>query len=201
MVRRTADGGWELVGLGASGPVPHLAKRLALFGQFVGDWEIFPASDRPPGTAATRPIGEVHARWVLGGTAVQDVWGPRDGRTGRLVPVGTTLRFFDASRKAWRSTWICPYAREARRFLGRKVGNEIVLEELDRGRRGERWIFSEVTRTSFRWRAEVRSGNRGWRVNEEYRIRRVPPGPPGPVSGRGGPTRSRAASRSGTRGR
>jgi hypothetical protein len=172
MIQRRSDRGWLLPGLGASGPASPLASKLHLFGQFVGDWQIFSARASKTGRAPERPVAEACFRWVLGGTAVQDVWGPLDDRTGRLVPVGSTLRFYDPSIRAWRSIWICPYAREARRFIGRKVGSEIVLKEHGRGRKGERWIFSEITRSSFRWRAEARSGTRGWRIYEEYRIRR-----------------------------
>jgi hypothetical protein len=163
-----------LPGLGARTAARALAPKLALFGQFVGDWRIFPsesdaASDPPP-----VPSGEVHVRWVLGGTAVQDTWGPIDPASHRMVPEGTTLRFYDETLRAWRSTWISPTQQVVRRFIGRKEGPEIVLRELDAGARGERWIFSDIRPTSFRWRAEVspKTGGRR-RVTEEYRIARV----------------------------
>jgi hypothetical protein len=174
MLRRRLDSGWRLFGLGASGPVERFREKLALFGQFVGDWEIF------PGEAASKPElrsgadGEVHWRWVMGGLAVQDVWGHRDSQSRRFVPEGTTLRFYDPELEAWRSTWLSPYQRVVRRFIGRPRGDEIVLREIDRGWRGELWIFSDIRRSTFRWRAETRSSPRTARkVTQEYWIRRV----------------------------
>ncbi|MDG6956764.1 MAG: hypothetical protein JRN13_06510 [Nitrososphaerota archaeon] len=121
-----------------------------------------------------KKIGEVHARWALGGTGIQDVWGPLDGESGRLVPQGTTLRFYDPSIRAWRSTWVSPYQRAVRRFIGRKEGEEIVLREEGAGWKGELWIFSEISQTSFRWRAETPTSPRGERrVTEDYLIRRI----------------------------
>ena len=173
LIRRRLDRGWTLWGLGARGPASPIRRELALFGQFVGDWEIFsgPTEKPPPGDA--RPKGKVHWRWVLGGLAVQDVWGHVEPRSGTLVPQGSTIRFYDDHIAAWRSTWISPYQRKVRRFIGRAEREEIVLRERGRGRQGEHWIFSEIGKDSFRWRAETRRGpNRAWTITQDYWIRR-----------------------------
>lgn len=174
IARRVVDAGWCLRGLGAPGALPRWSKRLRLFGQFVGDWEILPPErewkdGRPPDAT-----GEAPFEWILGGTAVQDVWGPLDPRTGRLVPQGTTIRFYDPRRRAWRSTGLTPYGRRVQRFVGHRTGREIVLREEDRGWRGEHWVFFEIRRDSFRWRAERRSSPHGhWKAIEEYHLRRA----------------------------
>jgi hypothetical protein len=174
MLAQRRDSGWTLPGLGAKGPASPLRKELGLFGQFVGDWEIFPRAARSDPKLRRRPVGEAHWRWVLGGLAVQDVWGHVDPNSGRFVPQGTTLRFYDRRLTAWRSTWISPYQRSARRFIGRKEGSQIVLRERDAGWRGERWIFSEITGSTFRWRAEARKTARGaWKITEDYWIHRI----------------------------
>ena len=159
-------------GVGATGPIRSLKRRLMFFGQFVGDWDILPPqSEWKDGAPAS--TGEVLFRWILGGTALQDVWGPLDKSSGKLVPQGSTLRFYDPSIRAWRSTWISPYQRAARRFIGRQEGGEIVLREQEAGWRGEGWTFSDSARRSFRWRAETRSSPKARRrVTEEYFIRR-----------------------------
>ena len=173
MVRRAADQEWQLAGLRARGPVPSLRRRLRLFGQFVGDWKIHEPGS-PRAAPDERSSGEVRFRWVLGGTAVQDIWGPFDSDTGKLVPEGTTLRFYDPSIRAWRSTWISPYQRVVRRFIGREEAGEIVLREQDAGWKGENWIFSDISHASFRWRAETRASPHARpRVTEEYLIRRT----------------------------
>jgi hypothetical protein len=163
----------EIVGLPADGPDPALRKKLALFGQFVGDWKIF-GQTLPESKSETLEEGGAHFRWILGGRAIQDVWGPVDSRTKKLVPVGTTLRYYDVALGAWRSTWISPMQHEVRRFIGRKVGPEIVLQEENRGLKTERWIFHDISRSAFKWRAERRLHPGGaWKVVETMRLSRV----------------------------
>jgi hypothetical protein len=46
---------WEIKGLGAHEPYPDLKEELALFGQFVGDWDILEARyPQPDGTEVKR---------------------------------------------------------------------------------------------------------------------------------------------------
>jgi hypothetical protein len=162
--------GWSIEGLPARGPDAELRDKLQLFGQFVGDWDI--VEHRTPLTRI-QPAGEVHFNWILGGRAVQDVWGAADPRTGRLIPLGTTVRYYDPDLGAWRSTWIAPRQNTVRRFIGKKVGDRIVLQEENRGLRTERWVFADITPDSFRWFALRRQQAGGpWRMVEEMHIRR-----------------------------
>jgi hypothetical protein len=176
-------------GLLAEGPDPSLREKLMLFGQFVGDWEVrtewfLPDGTRPKGT------GEIHVGWILNGTAVQDVWMGRFEDPPRGSPgtsFGTTLRFIDPDLDAWRCIWIAPTRGVVQTFVGRKVGDEIVLEGETREGHPERWIFSEITPRSFEWQAvESHDGKRTWELTEKTSARRV--GPPRTE----GPRRSRA---------
>jgi hypothetical protein len=161
---------WTIEGLPAHGPASDLRDKLRLFGQFIGSWDII--EHRSPLTRL-HAEGEVHFNWILDGRAVQDVWGSVDSKTGRLIPWGTTIRYYDSNLGAWRSTWIAPRQKAVRRFIGRKVGHEIVLREEDRGTRTERWIFSDIRPNSFRWYALKRPRAGGpWRKVEEMKIRR-----------------------------
>jgi hypothetical protein len=167
--RRPSRG--TIAGLPAIGPPKGQRDRMRLFGQFVGDWSIVDRAVPGSRDPAEQRTGEAHFNWILAGRAIQDVWGPLDAKTGRLDPVGTTVRYFDPAIDAWRSTWICPARPEVRRFIGRERGAEIVLQEEPRGLRTERWIFSEIRRESFRWRAVRRARVGGpWRVIEEMRL-------------------------------
>ena len=146
-----------LSALGAAVPSPALADKLALFGQFIGSWDlkiIYYASD---GTVIREMPGEWHFGWVLEGRAIQDVWiAPKRALRASCEngeEYGTTLRFFDAGLNAWRSTWIGPVKSMVRPFIARLVGSEIILDgSFDEGIR-TRWIFSEITLGAFRWRA------------------------------------------------
>jgi hypothetical protein len=161
---------WRIEGLPAHGPASDLRDKLQLFGQFIGSWDI--VEHRYP-LSRLRAEGEVHFNWILDGRAVQDVWGSLDPKTHRLIPWGTTIRYYDPHLDAWRSTWIAPRQKLVRRFIGRKLGDEIVLQEEDRGGRTERWVFSDIRPGSFRWYALKRK-RRGspWRIVEEMRVKR-----------------------------
>ena len=140
------------------GPHPDLADELMLFGQFVGSWDLEWIGTGADGRPA-RMNGELHFGWVLGGRAVQDVWiVPGRGKPGEGQPPlafhGSTIRFYDPSIDAWRSTWIEPINGRVRRFLGRPVGGEIVLLS-DEDEPQLRWRFTEIELDSFRWRAEA----------------------------------------------
>ncbi len=163
---------WTLPGLGASGADPALRDQLVLFGQFVGDWEIDWRWIEPDGSER-HGKGRLYFRWILGGHAVQDIWSAMEGDPPREMPIGTTIRFPNRGTDTWTSVWIAPDRSLLRRFVARKVGDEIVLATTKDDGNPEHWIFSEITASSFRWRAEDSGdGGQTWRLTEEMRIRR-----------------------------
>jgi hypothetical protein len=115
--------------LSADAPEPALTASLHLFGQFVGSWDLeWHGKDRQ-GNSITA-AGELHVGWILGGRALQDVWrvplNPADASMMRAFH-GTTIRFYDPSIEAWRSTWLDPLNGRVRRFIGRPVGVTLLL--------------------------------------------------------------------------
>jgi hypothetical protein len=92
-------------GLLADEPLAAESARLALFGQFVGAWDL---EWHGPGRDGSEIViaGELHFGWILGGRAVQDVWrvpsSPSDAGLMRGFH-GSTIRFYDAAIDAWRS--------------------------------------------------------------------------------------------------
>ena len=62
-----------LEALSAAGPAPDRAAKMALYGQFVGSWELDVIEHRDDGMTRRRP-GEWHFGWALEGRAIQDVW-------------------------------------------------------------------------------------------------------------------------------
>ena len=161
-------------GLGADGPDPNMREKLMLFGQFVGDWDIVEARyPQPDGTEIKRK-GEIHFGWILDGRAIQDVWMTHQEKPPRAVPAGTTIRFYDSKTDAWHCIWISPLHGIIQTFLARKVSDEIVLEGKSKEGFPERWIFSEITGNSFRWRSVESHDNRNtWQLTEEVRVRRT----------------------------
>ncbi len=58
-------------------------------------------------------------------------------------------------------------------FIGRKVGDEIVLDGKSTDGYPVKWIFSEISHESFRWRSEeTRDEGKTWTMKEEMRIQR-----------------------------
>lgn len=165
---------WMIKGLGADGPHPEFKEKLMLFGQFVGDWDIIEARyPQPDGTEIKRK-GEIHFGWILDGTAIQDVWMVYKENLRRMVPAGTTIRFYDHNLDAWYSTWISPgQGQGVQTFIARKVGDEIVLEGKTKEGYPENWIFSHIKPTSFQWRSvETHDNSKTWQLTEEMKIRR-----------------------------
>ncbi len=160
-------------GLAAAGPYPEMKEKLMLFGQFVGDWDIVGVQSPSPSGVAFKERGEVHFGWILEGRAVQDVWMTYDEKSKRVIPVGTTIRVYDPSIDAWQSTWISAIRRSVQTFVARQVGEEIVLEGTTKDGNPERWIFSEITSNSFRWRSvESHDNEKTWQLTEEMRVHR-----------------------------
>ena len=165
-------------GLAADGPAADLAEKLMLFGQFVGDWDVDFTVHGPDGAKQTARA-EWHFGWVLEGRAVQDVWiVPRRGERDKAGPVksdyGTTIRFYDPALDAWRVVYVSPLHGDLLTFVAREVGDEIVLEGHDPEGAPMRWIFSEITAESFRWRRVVSpDGGKTWRLHKEMSVRRA----------------------------
>ncbi len=154
--------------------IPSLAEHLNLFGQFIGAWDLEWRGIGIDGEPVT-VRGELYFGWVLGGRAVQDVWrvpvDPDDARRMRAFH-GSTIRFYDIGLGAWRSTWIDPLNGRVRRFVGRPVGDTIVLDGLDEDP-PERWSFNDITPRSFIWRGEEsHDGGKTWVLNDEMHATR-----------------------------
>jgi hypothetical protein len=166
---------WNLKGLGAREPFPDRRDKLMLFGQFVGDWVGEATLLKEDGSEVSGGIGEVHFNWILDGRAVQDVWGPVDPATGKFVPAGTTIRFYDSVKDNWQSTWISPLQNNTLTFTGREEKGEIILETRNPRGQKERWIFFDIAvGSSFSWRSEV-SNDEGatWKTKTRYHFNRA----------------------------
>jgi hypothetical protein len=151
----TGPGSGLITALHVDGPTGEHAEKLMLFGRFVGSWDLQWTGGSTAGTAT----GELHFGWVLGGRAVQDIWiVPGRGQPGHDQPPrgfhGSTIRFYDPTIDAWRSTWIEPINGRVRRFIGRPDGDDIVLLS-DEDDPPLRWRFTDIKTDSFTWRAET----------------------------------------------
>jgi hypothetical protein len=164
--------------LHAEGPAADRADKMALYGQFVGAWDLDVTEFKDDGTTRRRS-GEWHFGWALEGRAIQDVWivPPRGQRNGDAVALsnryGTTLRVYDPAIAAWHIQWTDPVGQTYLSMIGRAQGNDIV--QLGKNAAGHlvRWGFYQITPASFLWRGEASADNEAnWNRVVEFIARR-----------------------------
>ena len=126
-----------------------------IFGALIGEWAIVWMDHL--GTAQERKVpGEWIFSRVLDGSAVQDVFivPSRDERRRHPQPdaeYGTTIRIYNPATGCWDIFYGC--TGETYRLTGEKQGEELILTE-NTGR-AMRYVFSEITASSFKWRKEI----------------------------------------------
>ena len=150
----------------AAGPAADRAAQMALYGRFVGRWEMDATVHADDG-GVHRGAGEIHFAWALEGRAIQDVW---------ILPgvfYGTTLRVYDPGIGAWHILWSDPVRQYYTRQIGRAEGRDIVqLGKADDGT-DIRWSFRDITPNAFRWLGErSEDGGANWRLEAEFHARR-----------------------------
>src|SRR3712207_4710893 len=146
-----------------------------LYGRLVGEWDVDWVALDEDGQPVDRRRCEWHFAWVLGGRGVQDViWVV--GEPG--ANDGTTLRCWDRGIGAWRVVFMSPGDGEFVTLVGRRDGDRIVQEVVDRSPEvdaielSERWTFSEISDAGFLWRAERSTdGGATWTATHEMRAR------------------------------
>jgi hypothetical protein len=164
--------------LHSPGPHPSLGKHADTYGRLIGSWE-GEYRDEDPGVPPETGLIEVHFGWVLQGRAVQDTFiaplrnADPAASALRRQTYGTTVRVFHPELAAWRAVWLNPVNGYRTDVIGRRVGDDIVqfcyVEE-----RPEKWVFSEITARSFRWRAFLLADDGvTWRVDTEFHLRRT----------------------------
>lgn len=160
------------------GPNPEHVEKLMQFGRLVGSWDLDVIYYDSFGEIKLQIAGEWHFGWALEGRAIVDVWmvPPRSQRHSDSVApgeYGVTLRFYDSSIDAWRSTWHGPVNGIVWPFIARQIGEEMVLERIHDDGGLTRWIFGKISPDFFHWRA-VSSNDDGetWRLEQEMFAKR-----------------------------
>jgi hypothetical protein len=150
--------------LTAEGPDPAHAEAMMLYGRLVGAWEIRNRYRDGDGRWHT-VTGQWCFGWVLGGRAVQDVlFCP----TLHQRYPGTTIRCYDAATGLWRITWLSPYSGFYVSQTGRSDGGGGMIQEgIEPDGTRSRWIFTEVTPTSFHWQGFIATEGGDFELEQE----------------------------------
>jgi hypothetical protein len=159
-------------------PRPELADKLAMFAPLIGSWALT-VYDYGADGSVDKSTAEWHFSWALDGRAVADVWvNPRRGDRGPDADGewGLSLRFYDASIDAWRSTWHGPKKGWVIPFIAHPTDDGIVLEGTRDGI-ALRWTFSRLAAGSFAWRAEETGPDGTTTVRQRFEAVRTGPVP------------------------
>ena len=147
---------------------------LALFGQFVGDWDMDITFYDEQGETTYHDLGRWSFGWVLDGHAVQDVlsFQTENGRG-----IGTTLRTYSRDRDEWQIVYLGAVSGITAILHGGREGDSIVLRGVDEDGHN-RWTFSDIRADSFTWTGELSPDGTTYRVNHRMTGTRRPPPPP-----------------------
>jgi hypothetical protein len=168
----------------AAPPAPGAGADL--YDPLLGSWDVEVVEHLPDGSRRAT-AGEWHFARVLEARAIQDVLvvppiaARRQGvEPGPGVTYGTTLRVYRPQTGTWAVTWFHPVTGLEVRGVGRREGNEVMQEGTLPDGTPFRWIFSEMTSKSFRWRREVlRADGASWVLGIDMRGRRREKSPAG----------------------
>jgi len=158
--------------LGAMNPHPSIGDEARTFDRLVGSWDC-DYTFYPDDGSVRHKSGEVLFGWVLDGLALQDIWitYPTDPQKDRTI--GTSIRFFDTTRKQWRVLFVSPRSGYVVNVQGGLEGDRIVLRGTDVDGYPIRWSFNEIKPESFVWRGEKsRDGGKTWKLEEEHHMKR-----------------------------
>ncbi len=159
--------------LRADAPHPKLRDKLMLFGQFVGSWDMRVMFYDEKGAMTYDQPGLWSFSWVLDGRAVQDVLVyPNPDNNFKNTPgdrrIGTTLRFYDPKLDAWRVIWLGVVSGNLGVMIGKKVGEEIWIEEKETDGSLTRWMFTEIANDRFHWKGTTsQDQGKSWKVGQE----------------------------------
>lgn len=154
--------------LRAQGPHPGLARELATFGQFVGEWDLDVKFFDEAGSVIYRQPHLWCFSWILGGRAIQDVLvGPAPVEAPHEPRLGTTLRQFDPALGRWRVLWMNAAGHTFIPLEGGPEGADILLTGRDMDGSALRWRFSDITPDSFTWRGQTSRDGQHWRLEQE----------------------------------
>ncbi|MHC1746773.1 MAG: hypothetical protein AB9856_00115 [Cellulosilyticaceae bacterium] len=156
----------------------RIPEEFDYFGQFVGEWE-FEWIDNHRTDKERHIKGEWIFSWILEGTAIQDIF-ICPSRAEKLVnpqddaEYGTTVRIYNSKKQVWDIFYGCN--GETTLLEATRKNDTIVLTCLNINRENYKmkWVFSEITETSFHWRNifSIDAGNT-WNVcGELFAIRK-----------------------------
>lgn len=160
----------------APGAHPELADDLALFGRFVGEWEMEVRFFDPTGETIFEGPGVWTFAWILDGRAIQDVLiydlpdqfpAPPGSRR-----IGSSLRSYRPPDRTWQVTWIGATAGIYLSLKAQPTDYGISITGADTDGSPLHWAFTDVSDNSFEWIGRTLSGSDEWWTQQTMSGRR-----------------------------
>jgi uncharacterized protein len=161
------------LGLTAARMGPNVPESRDIYAPMIGDWKILSVTYATNGVKH-RTNGHWSFRWVLHGSAIQDVIGADVVAKNGTFIGGTTVRFYDRADGSWRVTYVEPISNTVVLLSARQVGSSIVQTVIGGFRVGdmETWTFDKITPDSYHWIDRVWQHG-SWRTEQEIFATRV----------------------------
>jgi hypothetical protein len=158
----------------SDGPRPEFEEVFRPFAPLIGSWDL-DVSWYEDGQVSGETKGEWHFAYALDGRAVADIW-ITPSRAQRTIDGdgewGLSVRLYDPDLNAFRSTWMGPAAALVKTFIGHSTEDSITLQARETN---TRWIFTNLTPTSFNWRNEDEEEDGTIIVRQRFVARRAQP--------------------------
>jgi uncharacterized protein len=156
---------------------PEISADEDVYAKLLGAWDV-QARDRTESGTFQVSEGEWFFARTLEGRAVQDVWivpTRAQRRSTALTDAnryGSSVRTFDPHTRTWQVTWFNPVTGAFDVLHTRLAGERIVQEGTVGDGLRIRWIFQEITDTTFHWTGESQRADGSWRLEAEFYGRR-----------------------------
>jgi len=161
------------------GRSPEIPEASDVYGWLVGSWDLEVRHYAGVNVGGRGLRGELHAAWALEGRAVLDTWimpprGARPPADPAQNMYGTTLRSWDPTIQAWRIAWSNPARSHYEQQIGRWHGKDIVQLGVRANGTATRWMFTEITPSTFHWLGDALAvDGRTWTREGEFVARRT----------------------------
>jgi hypothetical protein len=145
-----------------------------IYRRLIGSWDL-KVIDYYPDGSITIQESEWHFSRVLNGRAIQDVLITKkhlqkhEDENIQRVRYGTSLRAYDPAEKGWIFTWINPVSGACDKLRAIQEGDQIVQTGHDADGNLMRWVFTDITRNTFRWVGERSiDDGKNWILEAEF---------------------------------
>ena len=167
----TAPNDLHLVPLGLTAALgsARIPASKNIYKSFVGDWTIRSVA-YPMHGPSKMTAGRWSFRWILGGSAMEDVIGADDRDARGVWRAGVGVRFYDSAAHLWRISYVEPFTNDVILLTARRIGPNIVQTVVGGTvdpQVQETWTFEEIAPDSFRWIDRIRKHGGAWRVEQE----------------------------------